>query len=301
MPCKSNLKKSASENYDISIVQSVSQKSQYASYTAIAKPSEKIIGILKNLSKYLPVTFLIIGSSSLAVSAMIYTPQSKGKFSESNNTVAHIFIACSFFTISTIVIQHFMKTNLVRDIHNEIELVENEILDKLQTSICFRKVRDLFFFKFALMVGTYLQSVVMFFVGSFVLKKFTICPLAYGLSIITDISCLYSIFCIDLIHEILVEINAVLKRYDRKLRDYGKMHKINDELPAELSPERVIQKIEILKQMYLSAWILTHKINSNFGWFFISYLIQQFIDLAADLFWLFLINHDDFNYKILCK
>lgn len=194
-----------------------------------------------------------------------------------------------------------MKTNLVRDIQNEMEFIETEILDQLQMSICFRKVRNLFFVKIALIVGAYVQSIVMFFVGSFVLKKFTICPLAYGLSIITDISCLYSIFCIDLIHKILVEINLVLKRYDRKLRDYGKRHKANDELPAELSPERIVQKIEILKQMYLSAWILTHKINSNFGWFFIAYLIQQFIDLAADLFWLFLINHDDFNYKILCK
>lgn len=247
------------------------------------------------------MSLLFAASVTLAVFAIFYTPGSKGKFSESNNTVAHIFIACAFITSMTIMVQHFLYGDLVRSIRREMEFVEATILEHLQMPICFRKIRNLFFIKIGLMTGAYLQSIAVYFVGMYVFEKTTICPLAYGLAIIADIACMYAILCVDLVHKVLVEINVILKHYDQKLRANRKLFTGQFELPLELSPQRTVEKIEVLKQMYLSAWILTRKINDSFGWFFVAYLIQQFIDLAADLFWLFLINHDDFSYKIVCK
>lgn len=271
------------------------------SYNTVLKPTYKIADFLRRMSQYIPLLLLIALNITMTLAALVYTPRSKGKFSESNHTVAHIFVASSFVTISTVIIQHLMNGDLVRDIRQHMNYVETLVEDKLQMPICFRKVRNLFFLKIALMVGTYAQAIAMFFVGSLVLKKFTICPLAYGLSVITDTSCLYAIFCIDFVHKTLMEINLVLKRYDRQLRERPDVLLGEACESKEVTSTRIVEKIEVLKQMYLSAWILTQKINRTFGWFFIAYLVQQFVDLAADLFWLFLINHDDFTYKIVCK
>lgn len=286
---------------NISIIGQYSVKFKQSNYRNILKPSKTIIGLLTRMCQYIPLCLLIILNITMTLAALVYTPKSKGKFSESNHTVAHIFVASSFVTISTVIVQHLLNGDLVGDIRHEMSFIETVVHEKLQMPICFRKVRNLFFLKIALMIGTYAQAIVMYFVGSLVLKKFTICPLAYGLSVITDISCLYAIFCIDFVHKSLMEINAVLKRYDRKLRDPAIVLQKYPTESDEVTPARIVEKIEVLKQMYLSAWILTQKVNRTFGWFFVAYLIQQFIDLAADFFWLFLINHDDFSYKILCK
>lgn len=265
------------------------------------QPSNKFIDAILRCCSYIPVILLGVLNVTMTLSALIFQPRSKGRFSESNNTVGHIFIACSFITISTILIQHLRKSDLIREIRKEVSLLEQNTEEKLKADICFRRVRNLFLIKIVFVIGSYIQAILMSLMGTMIMHKFSICPFSYGLSVITDISCLYAVFCIDLVHKILVEINSVLKLYDRQIRDSHKVYDERDILSEQLPPTAIVEKIEVLKQVYLSAWILTHKINDYFGWFFISYLIQQFIDLAADLFWLFLINHDDFNYKILRK
>lgn len=293
-----------SDSGNLSFIGKYSGKFKKSDYKTFSKPSNKIADILCRVCQYIPLLLLIVLNVSITLAALVYTPRSKGKFSESNYTVAHLFVANSFVTVCTIIVQHFSRGDVVRYIRREIRFVEKEAREKLQVSICFRKVRNIFYLKIALMLGTYAQAIGMFFLGSLVLKKFTICPLAYALSVITDTSCLYAIFCIDFVHKTLTEINVILKKYDRKLRDRsvsGQKAPIEPAEPAEVVSARIVEKIEVLKQMYLSAWILTQQINRTFGWFFVAYLIQQFIDLAADLFWLFLINHDDFSYKIVCK
>lgn len=298
--CKKQRPLKKTENKVIFSLKSISTKDGSLQPDLI-KPSNKIVDAILRCCSYIPVILLGILNVTMTLSALIFQPRSKGRFSESNNTVAHIFIACSFITISTILLQHLRKSDLIREIRKEVSSLELNTEKKLKAGICFRRVRNMFVIKILFIIGSYIQAIFMSLMGSMVMHKFSICPFSYGLSIITDISCLYAIFCIDVVHKILVEINTVLKLYDRKIRASHQVYGDQDSLPEQLQPAAVVEKIEVLKQVYLSAWILTHKINDYFGWFFISYLIQQFIDLAADLFWLFLINHDDFNYKIMRK
>lgn len=285
---------------NLSIISGDSVNFKQSKYINIFKSSTKIAKCLRRMGQYMPLTLLIVLNITMTLFALCKTPRSKGKFSETNHTVAHIFVLSSFVTTSTIIVHHLMNGDLVHDIHHEMTAVQTVVNDKLQMCICFRKLRKLFFIKIGLMVGSYLQAIGMFFVGSLLLNTYTICPLAYGLSIITDISCLYAIFCIDFVQKTLAEINAVLKRFDAERICPSSMQMLSAE-KDDIAATRLIEKIEVLKQMYLSAWILTQKINRSFGWFFVAYLVQQFVDLAADLFWLFLINHDDFSFKIVCE
>lgn len=128
-----------------------------------------------------------------------------------------------------------------------------------------------------------------------VLRKFMLCPYSYLLTVLSDISCLFAIFCIDLVNKVLIEINYALVNERNQLEQQSLCLDCGNRAP------KLLENIETLKQIYLTAFSMSRKINDYFGWFFLCYLIQHFFDLASDFFWLFLINHDDFNYKLICK
>lgn len=249
---------------------------------------------IRNFIKWIPVFLFFNLNVTLTILAAINQPKFNGKFSETNNTVGFIFIGCCFITNSMIVVQHFRNIYLVKEFDKMLNFICKEMEEKLNYPISFKTFRRQYLIKIALLIGSYLQLIFVFGLGKLVLDKLMLCPYSYALAILTDLSCLFAIFCIDLVNKVLSEINHVLVHEGNQLANYKMCYE------AELKSLKLFENIQTLKQIYLIALSMTNQINDYFGWFFLSYLIQHFFDLASDFFWLFLINHDEFDYKIIC-
>lgn len=251
--------------------------------------------LFRNLAIRVPAMLFFTLNIIFAVFATINQPTFSGKFSDTNSTVGFIFIGCAFVTNCMISIQHLRHINIMNEFSSMINSVCAKFNERLHAPLCLNEFRREFLIKIGLLIGSYVQLIIMFGIGMLVLQKFMLCPYSYMLTVLTDISCLFAIFCIDLVNKVLIEINCALVNERNQLEQQSLCVDYENRAP------KLLENIETLKQIYLMAFSMSRKINDYFGWFFLCYLIQHFFDLASDFFWLFLINHDDFNYKLICK
>lgn len=135
------------------------------------------------------------------------------------------------------------------------------------------KFRKQFLLKCVVMSLIYFISIFAMIMSRFTDEKFVTSYMVV-LAFFNDLSAFQTIFYVDLCKFFLKTITHAFRDYDHGGRLYEKS--------AEA------KFIKSMTKLHLSIWKTVAKINEYFGLFLLGYIVQQFLMISYDIYWIFL-------------
>lgn len=135
------------------------------------------------------------------------------------------------------------------------------------------KFRKQFLIKCAVMSLIYIISIFAMIMSRFTDEKFVTSYMVV-LAFFNDLGAFLAIFYVDLSKFFLKAITHAFRDYDR-----------GDRLCEKTAEAKFIKS---MKKLHLSIWKTVDKINEYFGLFLLGYIVQQFLMISYDIYWIFL-------------
>ncbi|KAG4065684.1 hypothetical protein HA402_012362 [Bradysia odoriphaga] len=155
--------------------------------------------------------------------------------------------------------------------------LETEFKDLIPgQDVPYTKFRKHFVLKCGAMFFFYIISIFAMIMSRITDEKF-VSSYMVVLTLLNDLSALETIFFVDLSKYFLKTITYAF-RADRTV-----------DISEKFAEEKFVKS---MKRLHLSVWKTVDKINEYFGLFLLGYIIQQFLMISYDIYWIFLNKFD---------
>lgn len=225
------------------------------------------------LSK-LPVLILIC--ISLYVTVYSFANDRYVTLTNHAREIIHVLlIISSTATNLTIAYQCLFLCPTWSDLQESFLRLETEFQDSLPNrNVQYEKFRKHFIIKCLVMLFFYLMSIISMVMSHLTTGK-VVTSYMVILNALNDLSAFQTIFYVDLSKYFMKTISQTL-RYDDVSRD---------RLTEKPNEAKFIKSI---KKLHLSIWKSVDRINEYFGLFLLGFIVQQFLMISYDIYWIFL-------------
>lgn len=268
----------------MSLLSDISKPFMYTFYFLAQNPFPSTTFNSKNKCKRLlcnlPVVLLIC--VSLYVTMYSFTNDQYVTSKNHAREIIHVLlIISSSVTNITIAYHCIFLSKTWTQVQESFFRLETEFQDLLpNVNVKFKQFRKRFIIKCLVMLVFYIISIFSMIMSRITDEKFVTSYMVV-LAFFNDIAAFQTIFYVDLIKSFLSAIT-------RAFHDDGRTDTI--ESSCEKSTEAKF--IKSMKKLHLSIWKTVDKINEFFGLFLLSYIVQQFLMLSYDIYWIFLNKFD---------
>lgn len=230
--------------------------------------------ILWCLSK-LPV--LVTICVSLYVTIFSFTNDQYATDTNHAREIIHVLlIISSSITNLTIAYQCIFLTSTWTELLSSFLRMETEFRDLLPNGkVQLERFRKNFIIKCGIMLVFYAISVLAMIMSRIADDKFVTSYMVV-LNALNDFNALQAVFFVDLSKYFMKAIVDALRDVDG--RDSGHQLEKTDEAKF----------LKSMKQLHLSIWKTIDKINDYCGLFLLGYIVQQFLMISYDIYWIFL-------------
>ncbi len=185
-----------------------------------------------------------------------------------------LLIISSSITNLTIAYQCLFLSQTWTELQQSFCRLETEFQDLLpNVTVQLREFRKHFIMKCAAMLVFYIISILSMIMSHLTDDKFVTSYMVV-LALFNDLSAFQTVFCVDLSRSFMIAITQAFRI------DY------RGEKPDEA------KFIRSMKKLHLSIWKTVDKINEYFGLFLLGYIVQQFLMISYDIYWIFLNKFD---------
>lgn len=220
----------------------------------------------------LPVLVLIC--VSLYVTIYSFTNDQYATPKNHAREIIHVLlIISSSITNLTIAYQCLFLSRTWTQIQDSFSRLEAEFQDLLPNEdVRLNKFRQHFVLKCGAMFVFYIISIFAMIMSRITDEKF-VSSYMVVLTLLNDMNALQTIFFVDLSKYFMKTITHAFLA-DRTID----------------TDEKFVEKkfIQSMKKLHLSVWKTVDKINEYFGLFLLGYIIQQFLMISYDIYWIFL-------------
>lgn len=264
----------------MSVLSEISKPFLYTFYLLAQNPFPTITFCPKNKFKkflsQIPVVALIC--VSLYVTIYSFTNDQYVTSKNHAREIIHVLlIISSSITNLTIAYQCIFLTKTWTQLQESFYGLETEFQNVIPNGqLEFKKFRKRFIIKCVVMLIFYIISIFSMIMSKITDEKFVTSYMVV-LNLFNDISAFQTIFYVDLIKSFLKAINHAFRDDD-----------LNDAIKLSCEKATETSFIKSMKKLHLSVWKAVDKINDYFGLFLLGYIVQQFLMISYDIYWIFL-------------
>lgn len=185
-----------------------------------------------------------------------------------------LLIISSSITNLTIAYQCIFLSHTWTQLQESLLRLETEVQELLPNgNIKFKKFRKEFVIKCAVMLFFYVTSIFFMFMSRLTNEKYVTSYMVV-LGFFNDLSAFQVIFFVDLSKSFLTAIT----------------NSFRDNECIDRSCEKAVDAkfMKSMKKLHLSIWKTVDKTNECFGLFLLGYIVQQFLMISYDIYWIFL-------------
>lgn len=241
------------------------------------------------LDVFLSAIPTVLGAArGLAFSAALYwlnnVSNRNGHYDKSDAIITHLFTVCGFIRTITIGGQSLLFTCAIQNVIQTFLNLENFFKKRLQYNIPYRRFSTDFIRKIILVVVSYAQTLIPFYMVS----HFTNNPVKYLLKIMqfeSVFSAIHLLFYIDLLRFHLIHLNMAI------IRDAKQPDPIQNQISVTYGKNRkeilLTGKYQNYKHVHYHLCVATQQINHFFGWCLTACFLQTFVDWVFISFWFY--------------
>lgn len=225
----------------------------------------------------LPVFLLIC--VSLYVTIYSFTNDQYVTVKNHAREIIHVLIIISSsITNLTIAYQCLFLSKTWTQLQESFYRLETEFQDLLpNVNVKFTKFRKRFIIKCVVMLVFYIISIFSMIMSRITDEK-VLTSYMVVLAFFNDISAFQTIFYVDTIISFLKAITQAFREYDSR----------SDAIERSCEKSTEAKFIESMKKLHFGIWKTVDKINEFFGLFLLGYIVQQFLMISYDIYWIFL-------------
>lgn len=261
----------------MTILSELSKPFLYSFYFLAQSPFPSPTFCSKNKFKRFLSMFPVVGLICVSLYVTIYSFTNDQYVTWKNHAreIIHVLlIFSSSITNLTIAYQCIFLSHIWTQLQESLCRLETEFQELLPNgNVKFKKFRKVFIIKCAVMLFFYVTSIFFMIMSRIVDKKYVTSYMVV-LSFFNDLSAFQVIFFVDLSKYFLAAIRQTFRDEERSDRSCDK------------SDEAKLMKS--MKKLHLSIWRTVDKINEFFGFFLLGYIVQQFLMISYDIYWIFL-------------
>lgn len=228
---------------------------------------------LTKLASKLPVFMLICISLYVTIYSFI-NDQYVSRENHAREIIHVLLIISSSITNLSIAYQCIFLSRSWTQLQESIYRLETEFQELLpnRNNVQFTKFRKHFIIKCAVTLVVYIISIFAMIMSRITDEKFVTSYMVV-LALFNDLSAFQAVFHVDL-------CKYFLKSITHAFRD--------DDSERECEKSAEAKFIKSMKKLHLSVWKTVDKVNEYFGIFLLGYIVQQFLMISYDIYWIFL-------------